>query len=115
MANLIVHGGRPLRGRVIPSANKNAVLPILCATLLTDEPVTLRGVPDITDARQIVELFRRLGSEVDGGLRAPACCACATRGRLDPAAARLPEGMRSSIMLIPALLARSARRASRAT
>ena len=65
VANLIVHGGRPLRGRIIPSANTNAVLPILCATLLTDEAVTLRGVPDITDARQIVELFQRLGSEVD--------------------------------------------------
>ncbi len=64
MANLIVRGGRPLTGRIIPSANKNAVLPILCATLLTDEAVTLRGVPDITDVRQILGLFERLGSEV---------------------------------------------------
>ena len=39
MSHLIVHGGRPLRGRVSPSANKNAVLPVLCATLLTGEPV----------------------------------------------------------------------------
>jgi UDP-N-acetylglucosamine 1-carboxyvinyltransferase len=105
LANLIVRGGRPLRGRIVPSANKNAVLPILCATLLTDEPVTLRGVPDITDARQIVELFERLGSEVDvdfetGVLRVR------HKGRLRSEAARLPEGMRSSIMLIPALLAR---------
>src|SRR6185437_11773943 len=105
VANLIVRGGRPLRGRITPSANKNAVLPVLCATLLTDEEVTLRGVPDITDARQLVELFRRLGSQVDmdfdtGVLRVRHA------GRLDPAAARLPEGMRSSIMLIPALLAR---------
>ncbi len=88
MANLIVHGGRPLKGRIIPSANKNAVLPILCATLLTDEPVTLRGVPDITDARQIIDLFKRLGSEVDidfetGTLRVRHA------GRLDPAAKRL--------------------------
>ena len=105
MANLIVRGGRPLVGRVIPSANKNAVLPILCATLLTDQPVILRGVPDITDARQIIGLFERLGSQVEmdfesGVLRVQ------HKGALDPAAARLPEGMRSSIMLIPALLAR---------
>ncbi|MGH6971512.1 MAG: UDP-N-acetylglucosamine 1-carboxyvinyltransferase, partial [Caulobacteraceae bacterium] len=105
MANLIVRGGRPLKGRVIPSANKNAVLPILCATLLTDEPVTLRGVPDITDARAILALFERLGSQVEmnfetGVLRVRHV------GALDPKAARLPEGMRSSIMLIPALLAR---------
>ena len=39
MSHLIVHGGRPLRGTVSPSANKNAVLPVLCATLLTSEPV----------------------------------------------------------------------------
>src|SRR5579864_7462193 len=105
VANLIVRGGRPLRGRVIPSANKNAVLPILCATLLTDEPVTLRDVPDITDARQILALFERLGSDVamdfeTGTLRVRHA------GRLRAEAARLPEGMRSSIMLIPALLAR---------
>ena len=105
MANLIVRGGRPLAGRITPSANKNAVLPILCATLLTDEEVTLRGVPDITDARQIVELFQRLGSEVEVDFASGLLRVC-HRGRLNTAAARLPEGMRSSIMLIPALLAR---------
>jgi UDP-N-acetylglucosamine 1-carboxyvinyltransferase len=105
LANLIVRGGRRLSGRIVPSANKNAVLPILCATLLTDEPVTLRGVPDITDARQILDLFRRLGSEVAMdevtgvlSLRHPP--------GLKTKAARLPEGMRSSIMLIPPMLAR---------
>ena len=59
MPDLIVHGGRPLSGRITPSANKNAVLPILSATLLTREPVTLRGVPDITDVNQILGLFRQ--------------------------------------------------------
>jgi UDP-N-acetylglucosamine 1-carboxyvinyltransferase len=105
LANLIVRGGRPLRGRIVPSANKNAVLPILCATLLTDEPVTLRGVPDITDARQIVELFQRLGSEVHVDFET-GVLDVRHKGRLRTDAARLPEGMRSSIMLIPALLAR---------
>jgi UDP-N-acetylglucosamine 1-carboxyvinyltransferase len=105
LANLIVRGGRPLKGQVILSANKNAVLPILCATLLTDQPVTLRGVPDITDARQIVELFQRLGSEVEVDFETGVLRVC-HRGRLNAEAARLPEGMRSSIMLIPALLAR---------
>ena len=58
MSNLVVHGGTPLRGRIIPSANKNAVLPVLCATLLTMEPLRLLGVPDITDVRKILEIFR---------------------------------------------------------
>ena len=60
MTNLIVRGGRPLRGAISPSANKNAVLPVLCATLLTDQPVTLHRVPDITDVRKILEFFGNL-------------------------------------------------------
>ena len=105
VSNLIVRGGRPLRGRLIPSANKNAVLPILCATLLTDEPVVLRGVPDITDVQQILGLFEALGSDVamDHETRVLRVChASATAADQ----ARLPEGMRSSIMLIPPLIAR---------
>ena len=62
MSNLIVHGGTPLVGRIVPSANKNAVLPILCATLLSAEPIRLRGVPEITDVKKILEVFRNLGS-----------------------------------------------------
>ena len=42
MARLVVNGGRPLSGAINPSASKNAVLPVLCASLLTREPVTLR-------------------------------------------------------------------------
>ena len=105
MSNLIVRGGLRLSGRIIPSANKNAVLPILCATLLTDEPVILRGVPDITDVNQILGLFRALGSEVDLD---PATRVLRLRhgGAGGAAAARLPEGMRSSIMLIPPMIAR---------
>ncbi|MGI4855904.1 MAG: UDP-N-acetylglucosamine 1-carboxyvinyltransferase, partial [Janthinobacterium lividum] len=64
MSNLIVHGGLPLRGEIVPSGNKNAVLPILCATLLTNQPLRLVGVPDITDVKKILEIFRTLGSEV---------------------------------------------------
>ena len=49
VADLIVNGGKPLSGTITPSGNKNSVLPILCATLLTDQPVALLNVPDITD------------------------------------------------------------------
>jgi len=100
-----VRGGRRLAGRITPSANKNAVLPILCATLLTDEPVTLRGVPDITDARKVLELFRTLGSDVDIDFETGLLRVCHAPAK-NAAAGRLPEGMRSSIMLIPPLLRR---------
>src|ERR1700744_5370674 len=104
--DLIVHGGRPLSGRITPSANKNAVLPILSATLLTKEPVTLRGVPDITDVRKILAVFRELGSEVEGDLERGVLRIHHERTFFDPAVHRLPEEMRSSVMLVPPLLAR---------
>jgi UDP-N-acetylglucosamine 1-carboxyvinyltransferase len=99
MSNLIVHGGTPLRGEITPSANKNAVLPILCATLLTDQPLRLVGVPDITDVRKILDIFRMLGSDVTIDFATGATA-------FDPATHRLPEEMRSSIMLVPPLVAR---------
>ncbi|HEX5379195.1 MAG TPA: UDP-N-acetylglucosamine 1-carboxyvinyltransferase [Phenylobacterium sp.] len=105
MTNLIVRGGRPLRGTLTPSANKNAVLPVLCATLLTEEPVILHRVPDITDVRKILEFFKNLGSSVDMDYETGTLRVCHAGG-LDPSAAHLPLGMRSTLMLIPPLLHR---------
>lgn len=104
--HLVVHGGMPLAGRVVPSANKNAVLPILCATLLTRHPVHLRGVPDITDVRKILAVFEQLGSEVQADLSLGRVSLHHRHTRFDAARDRLPEEMRSSIMLVPPLLAR---------
>lgn len=105
MTKLVIQGGRPLSGRITPSANKNAVLPILCASLLTREPVTLKGVPDVTDARKLLDLFRALGSTVEADFNS-GLVRLQHDGRLNPEAARLPAGMRSSLMLIPPLLHR---------
>ncbi|WP_347303782.1 UDP-N-acetylglucosamine 1-carboxyvinyltransferase [Croceibacterium sp. TMG7-5b_MA50] len=105
MTALLVRGGKPLTGRIEPSANKNAVLPVLCATLLTDAPVTLRNVPEITDVTRIVAFFGELGSKVAWDKDAKVL-------EIDhsaiPANARatLPQAMRASIMMIPGLLHR---------
>ncbi|HSD37058.1 MAG TPA: UDP-N-acetylglucosamine 1-carboxyvinyltransferase [Rhodocyclaceae bacterium] len=106
MSDLIVHGGRPLRGKILPSANKNAVLPILCATLLTDKPLRLLGVPEITDVRKILEIFESLGSDVHMDYATGVLELHHSRTHFDPQINRLPEEMRSSIMLVPPLLAR---------
>ena len=103
MSNLIVHGGKPLRGRITPSANKNAVLPVLCATLLTDEPLRLHGVPDITDVRKILDIFRALGSKVHMDDATGTLSLHHQETVFDAARHRLPEEMRSSIMLVPPL------------
>ena len=105
MTALFVKGGSPLVGRIEPSANKNAVLPVLCATLLTDAPITLRNVPDITDVNRIVAFYRELGSSVEWDK-------ADKRLEIDHSAIRpgaratLPQAMRASIMMIPGLLAR---------
>ncbi|MCV2358687.1 MULTISPECIES: UDP-N-acetylglucosamine 1-carboxyvinyltransferase [Roseateles] len=106
MSNLIIHGGTPLAGRIIPSANKNAVLPILCATLLTAEPVRLRGVTEITDVKKILEVFRSLGSSVEIDYATGVLDVHHRDTHFDAAKDRLPEEMRSSIMLVPGLMAR---------
>ena len=106
MSNLIVHGGTPLRGRITPSANKNAVLPVLCATLLSREPLRLLGVPDITDVRKILEIFRTFGSYVQMDHTTGTLDLHHKETVFDATHHRLPEEMRSSIMLVPPLLAR---------
>jgi len=105
MTNLIVRGGRPLRGEIIPSANKNAVLPVLCATLLSDQPIILNRVPDITDVRKILAFFTSLGSAVDMNY-ATGVLKLRHGPDLDSRGSHLPLGMRSTLMLVPALLHR---------
>jgi UDP-N-acetylglucosamine 1-carboxyvinyltransferase len=61
----VIDGGRPLNGRVRAAGNKNGALPILAATLLASEPVTLRNVPRIRDVETMVELLADLGADVE--------------------------------------------------
>ena len=64
MEQFVIQGGIPLNGTVIPSGNKNAALPILAATLLTDKPVTLHNLPNIGDVRTMMALLEALGATV---------------------------------------------------
>jgi UDP-N-acetylglucosamine 1-carboxyvinyltransferase len=106
MSDLIVHGGAPLKGAVSPSANKNAVLPILAATLLTHEPVRLERVPEITDAKRLLELFRAMGSRVEADFATGVVEIEHRDTAFDARTLRLPQAMRSSILLVPPLLTR---------
>jgi UDP-N-acetylglucosamine 1-carboxyvinyltransferase len=109
MADLIVNGGKPLSGTITPSGNKNSALPILCATLLTDEPVTLRNVPAITDIEKLVAFLQEQGSRIQwdrdtGEMRIDHSGFDATRLE-----GELPSGMRSSVLLFAPLLQRMRR------
>jgi UDP-N-acetylglucosamine 1-carboxyvinyltransferase len=61
---LVIEGGVRLRGTLTPSGNKNAAFPLIAAALLTDQPVTLRNVPDISDVRTMLQAVEGLGVEV---------------------------------------------------
>ena len=107
MASLLVEGGKPLTGTIVPSGNKNAVLPILCATLLTDETVTIRNVPNITDVKKIVEFLEVLGSRIDWDRSASTLRINNAEFHDDTGEVALPEGMRSALLLLPGLLHRT--------
>src|SRR3989442_11159108 len=64
MEAFVIEGGRPLSGRAKAAGNKNGALPILAATLLTDEPVVLSNVPRITDVETMVALIADLGADI---------------------------------------------------
>ena len=64
MDKLIITGGAPLRGEIRISGAKNAVLPILAATLLADSPVTLSNVPHLHDVTTTMELLGRMGVDL---------------------------------------------------
>src|ERR1700761_6185640 len=62
MDSFLIKGGVPLHGVVEISGSKNAALPILAATLLTDEPCVIRRVPDLSDTRFMVKILESLGA-----------------------------------------------------
>ncbi|MDD3108791.1 MAG: UDP-N-acetylglucosamine 1-carboxyvinyltransferase [Alistipes sp.] len=65
MATFEVKGGTPLQGDIWPQGAKNEALQILCAALLTPERVEIHHVPEIVDVMQLLELFQKMGVEVE--------------------------------------------------
>ena len=65
LESFVIEGGQPLNGRVRAAGNKNGVLPILAACVLTSEPVTLHNVPRIRDVDTMLALLADIGADVD--------------------------------------------------
>ncbi len=104
MDQLLIAGGRPLRGEVRISGAKNATLPILCASLLSAEPLELGNVPDLKDVDTLVRLLQGMGVEAsrDGRHLTLACPDLHT----PMAPYDLVKTMRASILVLGPLLAR---------
>src|SRR6185436_4207153 len=64
MESLLIKGGVPLHGEITISGAKNAVLPILAATLLTSEPCVVRRVPNLSDVKFMGQILTWLGAQV---------------------------------------------------
>jgi UDP-N-acetylglucosamine 1-carboxyvinyltransferase len=62
MQYFFIEGGHPLSGTITPMGNKNAALPLLAASLLTDQPLVLKNTPHIGDVRTKIELLTRMGA-----------------------------------------------------
>lgn len=64
MSSFLVEGGRKMSGSITPQGAKNEALQIICASLLTSEPVDLHNIPDIADIRNLISLLEKLGVNV---------------------------------------------------
>ena len=64
MASFIIEGGHLLKGSITPQGAKNEALQVICATLLTDEEVIIRNIPDIRDVNNLIQLLRDVGVKV---------------------------------------------------
>ena len=64
MASFIIEGGHLLKGTITPQGAKNEALQVICATLLTDEEVIIRNIPDIRDVNNLIQLLRDIGVKV---------------------------------------------------
>lgn len=65
MDKLKIRGGKRLEGKIFISGAKNAALPLICASLLTDEPVILTNMPMLSDVRSMNKLLLQLGSKIE--------------------------------------------------
>ena len=64
METFIIEGGNTLKGDIIPQGAKNEALEVICATLLTEEEVTISNVPDILDVNNLIKLLKDIGVKV---------------------------------------------------
>jgi len=112
MAAFEVRGGKALRGEITPQGAKNEALQVLCAVLLTPEPVTISNIPDIRDVNKLIELLRDMGVKV-GKLATDTYVFQAEDVNLDymdtPAFVAQAGALRGSVMILGPMLGRYGR------
>lgn len=109
MGSFVIEGGNQLQGTIFPQGAKNEALQILCAVLLTDEPVEINNIPDIIDVNKLIQILKNLGVKVTalkkGSFRFHAD-AIDLKYLSSNAFKEEGKGLRGSIMLVGPLLTR---------
>jgi UDP-N-acetylglucosamine 1-carboxyvinyltransferase len=105
MDKLLIEGGQPLRGEVAISGAKNAALPLLCAAVLTREPVTFTNVPVLNDVATMLRLLAQMGVRVDYSCDSVTLDAAGLNNPVAPY--ELVKTMRASVLVLGPLAARA--------
>ena len=103
MDKILIHGGRPLSGSIKVSGSKNSSLPILAATLLTEEQCVVHGVPDLSDTHYMLQILTHLGAQVE---RASGTVSVAAAKAQSVAPYDVVRKMRASVCVLGPLLGR---------
>ena len=109
MGRLLIQGGRAISGVHAVSGNKNAALPMIAAALLTQEPVKLVNVPEISDVADMLEAAKSFGAKVSRSLAEGSVTISTPKLRTARIAPELAAKMRTSFLFAGPLLARAGR------
>lgn len=112
MSKFVIEGGRPLRGSITVPGNKNAVLPAMAASLLTDEKIELENVPRILDVKTMGLLLEDLGVQVEG-TNTRKVRLSAKQAILKQPSEKLVADLRASVLLLGPMLSRFGKAALR--
>lgn len=106
MSSYKIIGGKPLQGEVTPVPNKNSILKLIPAALLTDEPVVLHNIPPTTDVRVLLRIVKQLGGKIkylNQGNSVEITAAGLNTYEIDP---ELSQKVKASVMFMGPLLMR---------
>ena len=107
MEKIVIIGGEPLSGNITIGGSKNAILPIMATSILTDEPIHLTNVPNLKDIQTMIKVLESLGVKADiSNLNQNKMTICYEELDKSIAEYDLVRKMRASVLILGPLLAR---------
>ena len=103
MYKYVIEGSKNIGGILRVSGSKNASLPLLVASILTDEPIILHNVPGLVDVHVLIDILEPLGKKVD--FKNNTTVIISHNGKSEEAPYKLVKKMRGSIIVLGPLLA----------